>query len=306
MADERVLDLQKQQLRYNGAVTLSLMNRIEPRGRIVASGKAISLKYDVICSNMEGKSEIPKGGYVVATKVTKEEVQSTVFKEEQLPSFTKESRDADADLKYMKNESRLHVTPLGAAQKAIQLREAAGGVPVLVKSCEPSGKMALTAQGELEMPIPLKKLSSFFVEWSVKGKGWQRVGPFSKQEIHKRFSDECNMRKKFAADGRGIDVTLLMSPHAVHIEKTGQDGDYKVLFNLVRHNSHTCLLGVIFFMEVEVGDLPPQEECCICLEECQSSEWSCVNCKNVMHHSCRETLLGSKITACPYCRHDDE
>ena len=298
-----VLALQQKQIQYNGRITMSLMNRVEPRGRLVVSGKPVPLKYDAVCSNMEAKVEIPKGGYILSTEVSNEEIDGTVVDEAQLPSFTKESKDAEESFGPVIRESRLHVCPMELINFANRARGNAGSdVPVLVSCSEESimGGMTLVALGELPIPIPLKKLTSFYVEWSYRDVQWYKAGPFSKQEIGKTFRDDCRTRKRFVKEGGTIDGNLLMSPFSVGIHS----GEDKFSFRLVRHNGQTCLLGVVFAMQVNVGDLRDQVECCFCLEDCPASEWSCVNCKNVMHHACRQSLLDTGCSACPYCRFD--
>lgn len=307
--DPAVAALQKLQLDLNGRVVLSLMNRVQARGSLIVKGKPVQLFFPSVVVHIEAMFEEPRGGYVVDKPHTVDELKSiTVLKREELPTF--ESVRAYALSQLMSNldigkegDGRLQLAPLDMCIASQLERADMEGNPVVAACSVPNGSINLLAQGELHSPINLDKLKgSFFIESVTVSGQREKIGPFTDKDIMKQFNEDCALRKSFfRANSKmnSIEKGLLVMPMQVGL--TSPDGQ-RVLFTLVRHAEKVCVLGVSFAINVLVSDVPPSVECAICLEDCNTNEWSCVQCHNLMHHKCYKEIVDSGIAACPYCR----
>ena len=252
----------------------------------------------------EAKTEASLGGYVQEATRTIAELRSmTVLNRDQLPKFDDVLRYASqvSDLKIgAHGDQRLQLTPLDQQVHAHTLRALNPNTAVLDVRTVTEGNMTLLAQGELAYPMKLDNLKTFWVDASTCNNETVRIGPISAQTIMRQFNEDCKRRREFFAKApASTEHTLLTAPWQTNIMDS--DGNHLIV-RLVRHLGKVCLLGVVFTFEAEVKDIPPMVECALCLEECAPSEWSCVQCRNLLHHACWQKIVCAGISSCPYCR----
>lgn len=306
--------LQQMQIKINGRAVLRLMEQVQARGAVVVKNKPVELLYPHVMVNIEAKTEKACGGYVLEARRTVADMRSmAVLSREQLPSFTQAyayaRSESGEDLQIgTQGDHRLQLTPLHHTVDASRVRAQHSGVPVLIPAPNISGITTLLAQGEVETPIPLDQLKSFCIEVTTVHSERVRTGPFSSRSIMRQFNDDCTQRKRFFAshlDSMRMPVdpeqnVLFTAPMQVNVK---DDTGSPLVCRLVRHRDKVCLLGIAVPVTVNVKSAPPIPECAMCLDECDSCEWSCVQCRNLLHHKCREKLLAIGMEACPYCRH---
>lgn len=297
--DEHVAWLQDLQIGITSRVVRSLMDRVQARGSLVVKGKLIPLRFPSVMVHIEARDEMHRGGYVMQEAPSLDDLRArAVLEKKHLPPYAGARAYACERLNGdLGQDTRMQLIPLKQQEDAIVARVRDQGIPMVQQGADDvSGQVRLIAQGEVAHPLPLKKLKSFSVSCATATGASTVLGPLTDQQIMRQFYQDCKARKAFFRDGGNVESTLLTAPYQVAVED--------VLFRLVLDRDQVCLLGVCFAFTVHVDQVAVETECAVCLESCHSSEWACMQCRNLLHHSCVERVKAAGMTECPYCRYE--